>query len=186
MECNELEEMREQMALLNQKLDKEEIVSDEAISEMTQKRIAKIQRRLIAKMIIMPIIFFILLGMIGLVLGIFGSILYYRIYQTTKELKSTNHNFMWNAIRVKRALKYNKIAKINTAIIFLCVPITALVSLIHFGTKSQPVGQWVLSAIMAISIIALAIFFIIDIRKNVMNNKVEDVLSQVLEELEKE
>lgn len=37
MEHNELEEMREQMALLNRKLDKEEIVSDEAISEVTRK-----------------------------------------------------------------------------------------------------------------------------------------------------
>ena len=186
MEHNELEEMREQMALLNQKLDKEEIVSDEAISEMTQKRIAKIQRRLIAKMIIAPIIFFILLGIIGLVLGIFCDTLYYRIYQTTKELKSADRNLMWNSINIKRALKYNKITKINTAIVFLCIPITTIVSLIYFGTKSQSVEQWVLTAIMAIGLIALAIYFIIDIRKNVMNNKVEDVLSQVLEELEKE
>ena len=44
MEHNELEEMREQMALLNQKLDKEEIVSDEAISEVTRKNMDKLQR----------------------------------------------------------------------------------------------------------------------------------------------
>lgn len=44
MEHNELEEMREQMALLNRKLDKEEIVSDEAISEVTRKNMDKLQK----------------------------------------------------------------------------------------------------------------------------------------------
>ncbi len=192
MEHNELEEMREQMALLNQKLDKEEIVSDEAISEMTQKRIAKIQRRLIAKMIITPIIFFILLGMIGLVLGIFGSILYYRIYQTTKELKSADRNLMWNSIRVKRALKYNKIAKISAAIVFFCIPITVIVSFIYIGSKSLPDEPMqmiitVFYVLMVIIPITIAFYLLIDvIRKTIMTDKVEDVLSQVLEELEKE
>lgn len=190
MEHNELEEMREQMALLNQKLDKEEIVSDEAISEMTQKRIVKIQRRLIAKMIITPIIFFILLGIIGLVLGIFCDTLYYCIYQTTNELKSANRNLMRNTIRIKRALKYNKITRISAAIVFLCIPITAIVSFIYIGSKSLPDEQMIFTVfyvLMVIIPITITIYLLIDvIRKTIMTDKVENVLSQVLEELEKE
>ena len=44
MEHNELEEMRKQMDLLNQKLDKEEIVSEKTICEVTRKKMNRAQR----------------------------------------------------------------------------------------------------------------------------------------------
>ena len=56
MENNELEEMRAQLATLNEKLEKESIVSDKHISEATKKHISELQRKLIGR-IVMFILF---------------------------------------------------------------------------------------------------------------------------------
>lgn len=50
MENNELEKMRAQLATLNEKLEKESIVSDKHISEATKKHISEMQRKLLIRM----------------------------------------------------------------------------------------------------------------------------------------
>ena len=52
MENNELEEMRAQLATLNEKLENESIVDERLVSEATKKHISELQRKLIGRIII--------------------------------------------------------------------------------------------------------------------------------------
>ena len=51
MENNELEEMRAQLATLNEKLEGESIVDEKHFSEATKKHVSKLQRKLIGRII---------------------------------------------------------------------------------------------------------------------------------------
>ena len=56
MENNEMEEMRAQLATLNEKLEKESIVDKKHFNEATKKHLSELQRRLIGR-IVMLILF---------------------------------------------------------------------------------------------------------------------------------
>ena len=49
MENNELEEMRAQLATLNEKLENESIVDEKHLSEATRKHVSELQRKLIGR-----------------------------------------------------------------------------------------------------------------------------------------
>lgn len=51
MENNELEEMRAQLATLNEKLDNESIVDERLVSEATKKHLSELQRKLIGRIV---------------------------------------------------------------------------------------------------------------------------------------
>ena len=56
MENNELEEMRAQLATLNEKLENESIVDEKLVSEATKKHISKLQRKLIGRIIMFTLL----------------------------------------------------------------------------------------------------------------------------------
>ncbi|MBO7528497.1 MAG: hypothetical protein J6T37_01325, partial [Bacteroidales bacterium] len=66
MENNELDEMRAQLATLNEKLEKESIVSDKHISEATKKHISELQRKLIRRIIVLSVMSPIMARYVGL------------------------------------------------------------------------------------------------------------------------
>ena len=55
MENNELEEMRAQLATLNEKLEKESIVDERLVSEVTKKHVSELQRKLIGRIVIITL-----------------------------------------------------------------------------------------------------------------------------------
>ena len=55
MENNELEEMRAQLATLNEKLDNESIVDERLVSEATKKHVSELQRKLIGRIVIVTL-----------------------------------------------------------------------------------------------------------------------------------
>ena len=55
MENNELEEMRAQLATLNEKLENESIVDERLVSEATKKHISELQRKLIGRIVIITL-----------------------------------------------------------------------------------------------------------------------------------
>ena len=55
MENNELEEMRAQLATLNEKLEKESIVDERLVSEATKKHVSELQRKLIGRIVIITL-----------------------------------------------------------------------------------------------------------------------------------
>ena len=52
MENNELEEMRAQLATLNEKLDNESIVDERHFNEATKKHLSELQRKLIGRIVL--------------------------------------------------------------------------------------------------------------------------------------
>ena len=55
MENKELEEMRAQLATLNEKLDNESIVDERLVSEATKKHLSELQRKLIGRIVIITL-----------------------------------------------------------------------------------------------------------------------------------
>ena len=55
MENNELEEMRAQLATLNEKLEKESIVDERLVSEASKKHVSELQRKLIGRIVIITL-----------------------------------------------------------------------------------------------------------------------------------
>ena len=55
MENNELEEMRAQLATLNEKLENESIVDQRLVSEATKKHLSELQRKLIGRIVIITL-----------------------------------------------------------------------------------------------------------------------------------
>ena len=55
MENNELEEMRAQLATLNEKLENESIVDERLVSEATKKHLSELQRKLIGRIVIITL-----------------------------------------------------------------------------------------------------------------------------------
>ena len=56
MENNELEEMRAQLATLNEKLENESIVDEKHFSEATKKHLSELQRKLIGRIVIFGVL----------------------------------------------------------------------------------------------------------------------------------
>ena len=56
MENNELEEMRAQLATLNEKLENESIVDERLVSEATKKHVSELQRKLIGRIIMFTLL----------------------------------------------------------------------------------------------------------------------------------
>ena len=55
MENKELEEMRAQLATLNEKLENESIVDERLVSEVTKKHVSELQRKLIGRIVIITL-----------------------------------------------------------------------------------------------------------------------------------
>ena len=55
MENNELEEMRAQLATLNEKLENESIVDERLVSEATKNHVSELQRKLIGRIVIITL-----------------------------------------------------------------------------------------------------------------------------------
>ena len=55
MENNELEEMRAQLATLNEKLENESIVDERLVNEATKKHVSELQRKLIGRIVIITL-----------------------------------------------------------------------------------------------------------------------------------
>ena len=112
MENNELEEMRAQLATLNEKLESESIVDEKHFSEATKNHLSKLQRKLIGNIIIytawaaycywkleLGIFLFFCLG--NLILSIY-------LYRVARKGSSASMPMAEYARRIRMALKIYK------------------------------------------------------------------------------
>ena len=111
METNELEEMKAQLATLNEKLDGESIVDEMHFSEATKKHVSKLQRKLIGRIIIFGVLTPILSYFLGLYfglwcLGIIALSIY--VYRITRKTYSTSMTVAEYTQRIRKALKTYK------------------------------------------------------------------------------
>ena len=113
MENNELEEMRAQLATLNEKLENESIVDERLVSEATKKHVSELQRKLIGRIIMFTLLaaYFYWKLELGIFLlwslGILVISIY--MYLVVRKGNSTSMPVTEYAHRLRKALKIYKI-----------------------------------------------------------------------------
>ena len=113
MENNELEEMKAQLAVLNEKLEKENIVDEKLLGEATKKHLSELQRKLIGRIIMFTLLaaYFYWKLELGIFLlwslGILVISIY--MYLVVRKGNSTSMPVTEYARRLRKALKIYKI-----------------------------------------------------------------------------
>ena len=187
MENNELEEMRAQLASLNEKLDGESIVDEKHFSEATKNHLSKLQRKLIGNIIIytawaaycywkleLGIFLFFCLG--NLILSIY-------LYRVARKGSSASMPMAEYARRIRMALKIYK--RVN-----MLMWVLTILLILAWGTYVL-ILNWpsnleiVLPIFFVCCFIALFMWVSYYIGYVCVSPDVELMLEQVLEDLDK-
>ena len=187
MENNELEEMRAQLATLNEKLENENIVDEKHFSEATKNHLSKLQRKLIGNIIIytawaaycywkleLGIFLFFCLG--NLILSIY-------LYRVARKGSSASMPMVEYARRIRMALKIykrvNMLMWVLTALLILAWG--AYVLILNWPSNLEIV----LPIFFVCCFIALFMWVSYYIGYVCVSPDVELMLEQVLEDLDK-
>ena len=187
MENNELEEMRAQLATLNEKLEHENIVDEKHFSEATKNHLSKLQRKLIGNIIIytawaaycywkleLGIFLFFCLG--NLILSIY-------LYRVARKGSSASMPMAEYARRIRMALKIykrvNMLMWVLTALLILAWG--AYVLILNWPSNLEIV----LPIFFVCCFIALFMWVSYYIGYVCVSPDVELMLEQVLEDLDK-
>ena len=187
MENNELEEMRAQLATLNEKLENESIVDEKHFSEATKNHLSKLQRKLIGNIIIytawaaycywkleLGIFLFFCLG--NLILSIY-------LYRVARKGSSASMPMAEYARRIRMALKIykrvNRLMWVLTALLILAWG--AYVLILNWPSNLEIV----LPIFFVCCFIALFMWVSYYIGYVCVSPDVELMLEQVLEDLDK-
>ncbi len=187
MENNELEEMRAQLATLNEKLENENIVDEKHFSEATKNHLSKLQRKLIGNIIIytawaaycywkleLGIFLFFCLG--NLILSIY-------LYRVARKGSSASMPMAEYARRIRMALKIYK--RVN-----MLMWVLTILLILAWGTYVL-ILNWpsnleiVLPIFFVCCFIALIMWVSYYIGNVCVSPDVELMLEQVLEDLDK-
>ena len=188
MENKELEEMRTQLATLNEKLENESIVDEKLVSEATKKHISKLQRKLIGRIIMFTLLaaYFYWKLELGIFLLLCVGLLIISVYMycVVRHGNSASLTVAEYAHRLRKALK---IYKKGTGFMW----ILSIILILAWGTYVL-VLNWpshleqafiILFVCFTIALILLVAFFITNVY---VSPEVELMLEQVLEALEKD
>ena len=188
MENNELEEMRAQLATLNEKLEHESIVDEKHFSEATKKHLSELQRKLIGRIIVFSVLASFLYYLLGLYFGLWCLgivVLSIYVYRITGKTYSASMTVTEYTQRIRKALKtYKKVNK------FMWILYTLLI--LAFGTyvliyvivsHSSNLGQ-AFVVFFVCCFIALIIWVSYYISNVCVSPDVEIMLEQVLEDLD--
>ena len=187
METNELEEMKAQLATLNEKLEGESIVDEKHFSEATKNHLSKLQRKLIGNIIIytawaaycywkleLGIFLFFCLG--NLILSIY-------LYRVARKGSSASMPMAEYARRIRMALKIykrvNMLMWVLTALLILAWG--AYVLILNWPSNLEIV----LPIFFVCCFIALFMWVSYYIGYVCVSPDVELMLEQVLEDLDK-
>ena len=184
MENNELEEMRAQLATLNEKLEKESIVNDKHISEATKKHISEMQRKLLIRMIVVAVLTpFIYMWLspyfLPWCLGVISLNLY--IYLKTRKWDFESLNVADNSKRIHKMMKVYKRTR-RLLMIFFCLflILVGVAILLITGASTEGVSKFAFC--LYIDIIVVGLYYVID--KIAVRPDVELVLEGILKDLE--
>ena len=187
MENNELEEMRAQLASLNEKLDGESIVDEKHFSEATKNHLSKLQRKLIGRIIMLTMLvaFFYWKLELGIFLlwslGLLIISIY--VYLIVRKGDSASMPVTEYARRIRKARKIYRMA--NTIMWFLTILL-----ILAWGTYVL-ILNWpsnleiVLPIFFVCCFIALFMWVSYYIGYVCVSPDVELMLEQVLEDLDK-
>ena len=192
MEDNELEEMRAQLATLNEKLEGESIVDKKHFSEATKNHLSKLQRKLIGRIIMLTMLvaFFYWKLELGIFLlwslGLLIISIY--VYLIVRKGDSASMPVTEYAQRIRKALKTykkaNKIMWILSILLILAFGTYVLVYVLVFPWSSDLGPALVVFIVCCFIAFFMWVFYYIG---NVcVSPDVELMLEQVLEDLGKD
>ena len=192
MENNELEEMRVQLATLNEKLENESIVDERHFSEATKKHVSELQRKLMSRIIIFSVLTPILSYFLGLYFGLWCMgiiILSIYVYRMTRQTYSISMTVTEYTQRIRKALKTHKKANkfmwIFSISFIMLFSILVATSLTIDGWSSRGI-EGALGGFFMCFIFALVLLVTYFISNVYVSPEVELMLEQVLEDLGKD
>ena len=188
MENNELEEMRAQLATLNEKLEGESIVDERHFNEATKKHLSELQRKLIVRIIVITAwaVFFYWKLELGIFLLWCVGLLVISIYMylVVRKGNSASVTMSEYARRIRKALK---IYKKGNRFLWILTILLILVWGIYLLILNWPSNlEIVLPIFFVCCFIALAMWVCYYISNVCVSPNVELMLEQVLEDLEKD
>ncbi len=188
MENNELEEMRAQLATLNEKLDNESIVDERLVSEATKKHLSELQRKLIGRIVLISA--WAVFCYWKLELGIFllwcVGLLVISMY-TYLVVRQGNSVYMPVTEYARRLRKALKIYKIGNRFLWILTIILILAWATYVLVLNWPSNlEQVLTVFFVCSMIALILLVAYFIKNVYVSPEVELKLEMVLEDLEKD
>ena len=192
METNELEEMKAQLATLNEKLEGESIVDERHFSEATKQHLSELQRKLIRRIVLFGVLTPVLSYFLGLYfglwcLGIIALSIY--VYRMTRQNDSTSMTVAEYTQRIRKALKtYKKANKFmwifSIAFIMLfSILVATSLSIEHWSSRGI---AGVLGAVIVCFYIAITLGVSYYISNVCVTPDVELMLEEVLADLEKD
>ena len=188
MENKELEEMRAQLAILNEKLENESIVDERLVSEATKKHISELQRKLIGRIVLFGVLAPFLSYFLGLYFGLWCLgivILSIYVYQMTGKTYSISMSVTEYTQRIRKALKtYKKANKFLWIFSISFLMLFAIIIAIMLVIQNEMVrGLGVFFVSLIIAIIMWVSYYISNVY---VSPDVELILEMVLEDLEKD
>ena len=188
MENNELEEMRAQLATLNEKLENESIVDERLVSEATKKHLSELQRKLIVRIVLISAwaVFFYWKLELGIFLLWCVGLLVISIY-TYLVVRQGNSVSMPVTEYARRLRKTLKIYKIGNRFLWILTIILILAWATHVLVLNWPSNlEQVFTVFFVCFIIALILLVAYFIRNVYVSPEVELKLEMVLEDLGKD
>ena len=188
MENKELEEMKAQLATLNEKLENESIVDEKLLGEATKKHLSELQRKLIGRIVLISAwaVFFYWRLELGIFLlwcvGLLAISIY--MYLVVRQGNSASMPVTEYARRLRKALK---IYKIGNRFLWILTIILILAWATHVLVLNWPSNlEQVFTVFFVCFIIALILLVAYFIRNVYVSPEVELKLEMVLEDLGKD
>ena len=184
METNEFEEMKAQLAVLNEKLETEPIVSEAMLSKATKKSVTRMQRKLLIRIIVAAVLAYFVYGFFGCwflewLLGAMALNIY--VYLRTRKINSKPMNVAANSKYTHRTLKIYKWCRIILLVFFsLWLVYVGILNLIHFGLTEKGIG--ILCGCIIFDIALASFYYVID--EIFVKPDIEITLEGVLKDLE--
>ena len=188
METNELEEMKAQLATLNEKLEGESIVDERLLGEATKKHLSKLQRKLMGRIIMFTMLAPFLYYFLGLYFGLWCLgivILSIYVYRMTGKTYSISMTVTEYTHRIRKALKtYKKANKFLWIFSISFLMLFAIIIAVMLVIQNEIVrGLGVFFVSLIIAIIMWVSYYISNVY---VSPDVELMLEQVLEDLGKD
>ncbi len=184
MENNELEEMRSQLSVLNEKLDKEPIVSDTMLSNVTRKSISGMQRKLLVRILIGAVLAYFVYVFFGLwiagwLLGVMVLNIY--VFIRSRNMNSKPVDVADNIRYIRKTLKvYKKCRKALFIFFALWLVLLGGVCLaFYWGTVR---GVTIFCYCIISDIFLASLYYVID--DVFVKPDVENTLESILKDLE--
>ncbi len=186
MENNELEEMKAQLAVLNEKLEAEDIVNDTMLSNATKKIVSQMQRKLLIRIIVAAVLAYFVYGFFGCwflewLLGTMALNIY--VYLRTRKVNSEPMNVADNSKFTHKTLKIYKWGKIILFVFFsLWLVYVGILNLVHFWPTEKGMGILILCICIITDILVATFYYVID--EIYVKPDVEITLEGILKDLE--